>query len=122
MFFTKPSVVVLILLCTNNVYSTRCSGQLMPLTRAIAIKSPVLTPYLRLLECESNQESDSWRVYATGCLKNTSCVGIHSDSPPSMCFLTTTSGNVPMQTRDLWLVKSELDQFERQCKYNFLFI
>ena len=124
MTVAKPIVTALILLCINYVYSVRYSGHFtrsVTLTRSIEIQSPVLNLYLRLLECESNQESASWRVYATGCLQNTSCVGIHTESPSSMCFLRTTSRNEPTQTRDLWLIKMDLDQFERQCKFNLFF-
>ena len=112
MLFPKPSVVVLLCLCIYYVHPEHCGGHLRTLTRAVEIQSNILKDYLRLLHCESDHASASWRVYATKCLQNTTCVGIHSDSPPSMCFLTNTSQNEPMRIGDLWLIKKELDRFE----------
>ena len=112
MVFAKTSIVALICLCIYYVHPESCGGPLRTLTRAVEINSHILKDYLRLLHCESEQVSVSWRVYATKCLQNTTCVGIHSDAPPSMCFLTNASRNEPMQISDLWLIRKELDQFE----------
>ena len=108
----KPSIVVLVPLCIYYVQPERCGGPLRTLTRTIEIRSTILKDYLRLLYCESENESVPWRVYATKCIQNTTCVGIHKDTPPSMCFLTNTSQNEPMRISDLWLIKKELDRFE----------
>ena len=112
MVYKIQCAVLLIVLSTRMCYSTSCLGNPRTLIRAADIQSHILNGYLSSWDCKSDYGYVSWFTYVTKCFQNTTCVGIQSTDPPTMCTLSSISGNGPVQTEDLWLINSELARFE----------
>ena len=106
-------VICLILFGIHLSYTFECDGSSKAMHKATDIQSNELHDYLGYINCSNDNRygNANWQAYVAECFKNSSCVGIRSNTPRGICTLSNNLQTDPVEIEGLWLIIEELERF-----------